>query len=155
MKLLSNVYLKHNSRKHPVISESSGVCSNCGTGYLTWSTLSVTAYTPYQEAKNFELAQEIQCKAKLISAHRFIVCALLGALSFQLVFSCQGHQHQCSLMPHMCLITDQWGDGCHSQATVATFRSPCSILSNNGSKRLSLVEAWSTAHMSEKIRFQS
>lgn len=55
----------------------------------------------------------------------------------------------------MCLITDQWGDGCHSQATVATFRSPCSILSNNGSKRLSLVEAWSTAHTSERIRLQS
>ncbi len=67
----------------------------------------------------------------------------------------QGHQHQCSLMPHMCLITDQWGDGCHSQAAFATFRRPCSLLPNNCSKKLSLVEAWATAHTSERIRFQS
>lgn len=85
----------------------------------------------------------------------FIVCALLGALSFQLLFSSQGHQHQCSLMTRMCLFTDQWGDGCHSQAVVATFKSPCSILPNNYSKRLSLVEAWATAHTSDRIRFQS
>lgn len=92
---------------------------------------------------------------KLTYAHRFIVCALLGALSFQLVFSGQRHQHQCSLMLHVCLITDQQGDGYHSQAAVATFRSPCSILPNNCWKRLSLVDAWGTAHTSERIRFQS